>query len=164
MSFADSYMGQLRALVGDRPLLMVGVRVVIEDENGRVLILKRADTGTWGLPAGSMELGESILDTIRREALEETNIEIADVTIFGLSSRPEVERFTYPNGHQVQSVVILALAHLPKGAIVRCNDGEAVELRFMSPDAVPQDGFSPPEFPTFALLQRWRETGAFQLA
>jgi 8-oxo-dGTP pyrophosphatase MutT (NUDIX family) len=164
MSFADSYMGQLRALVGNRRLLMITVRVLIEDDTGRILILKRADTGTWGLPAGAMELGDSVLDTIRREVREETNVDLGDVTVFGISSRPEIEDFTYPNGHQVQSVAVLAVARLPAGAIIRGEDGEAVEFRFIAPDAVPEDGFSPPEYPSFALLRRWRETGVFQLA
>jgi ADP-ribose pyrophosphatase YjhB (NUDIX family) len=161
VSFADSYLGQLRALVGNRPLLLIGVRVLVEDAAGRVLILRRSDTGDWGLPAGSMELDESLMDTIHREVHEEANVTVTDVQVFGISSNPAVERYTYPNGDQVQSVVVLARARLAGGALAS-NDGEATAFRFVDPDTIPSDGFAPPEYPTFAHFRRHRETGAFQ--
>jgi 8-oxo-dGTP pyrophosphatase MutT (NUDIX family) len=161
VSFADSYLGQLRALVGNRPLLQIGVRVLVEDDAGRVLILRRSDTGDWGLPAGSMELNESLMDTIHREVHEEANVTVADVQVFGISSDPVIERYTYPNGDQVQSVVVLARARLA-GGVLGSNDGEATDFRFVDPDTVPPEGFAPPEHPTFDHFRRHRETGAFQ--
>ena len=35
-NFADSYVGQLRALVGHRILLMPGARIVIEQDDGKI--------------------------------------------------------------------------------------------------------------------------------
>ncbi|GAB4262051.1 MAG: NUDIX hydrolase [Pararhodobacter sp.] len=161
MSFAESYIGQLRAVLGSRPLLMIGVRVLVEDDAGRVLILKRRDSGEWGLPAGSMELGESLMQTIHREVHEEANLTLSDVTVFGISSDPVIESHTYPNGDQVQSVVVLAHARMAGGAL-GANDGEATGFRFVDPDSVRPEGFTPPEYPTFGHYRRWRETGVFQ--
>ena len=45
--------------VGHRPLQMVGCGVFIFDEQDRVLLEQRTDDGTWCVPAGSMELGET---------------------------------------------------------------------------------------------------------
>lgn len=163
MGFADSYLGQLRALVGHRRLLVVSVRILVEDTAGRVLILRRADSGLWGLPAGLMDLGESVEDAIRRELREETNAAIGALTVFGLSSAPTVEEHTYPNGDAVQSVAVLAHARHEAGR-VRANDGEATEFRFVAPEAIACDWFSPPEFPSIALFLRWRDSGEFQLA
>jgi len=45
-----------------------------------VLLVKRAHpprAGEWSLPGGRLELGESLVDGVRREVREETGIEIA---------------------------------------------------------------------------------------
>lgn len=162
MSFAESYLGQLRALVGNRPLLTVGVRVVIEDAAGRILILRRSDTGDWGLPAGAMELGESLMDAIHREAHEETNARIEAVEVFGISSHPETESFTYPNGDRIQNVSILAHARLVAGEALAANDGEAEAFRFAALDEIARDGFTRPEYPSLLAFGRWRAGGGFQ--
>jgi hypothetical protein len=60
ISWAESYLGQLRALAGDRTLMFVGARCVVRDADDRVLLIQRSDNGLWALPAGAMELGESI--------------------------------------------------------------------------------------------------------
>lgn len=82
--WSDSYHGQLRALAGDRTLLLTGVRVVVRDPSGRVLLIRRLDNGRWAMPAGAMELGESITDCAVRELREETGLRAGGVTLFGL--------------------------------------------------------------------------------
>ena len=66
------YVEELRALIGTRTLINPGVRAVIRDEAGAVLLQLRGDFKIWGLPAGGMELGESVQDAVRREVYEET--------------------------------------------------------------------------------------------
>ena len=161
MGFADSYLGQLRAAVGSRPLLVIGVRVLIEDGEGRILILRRSDTGDWGLPAGAMELGESLTDAIHREVLEEANLRLEGVEVFGISSNPATERFTYPNGDRIQNVAVLARARRAGGE-PGSNDGEALEFRFLAPEEIDGSSFSSPEWPSVQAYADWRRTGAFQ--
>lgn len=162
MSFADSYLGGLRTLVGSRPLISVGVRVLIEDHEGRFLVTQRANSGAWCLPGGSMELGESLLDAVHREAYEEANVTLHGVEAFGISSDPTIERHTYPNGDIVQNVSLLAHAHLNDGE-VRSNDGEAYEFRFVLHAEVEEESFVKTEYRTFELWRRYRETGRFQV-
>ncbi|MEM7643800.1 MAG: NUDIX domain-containing protein [Pseudomonadota bacterium] len=162
MSFADSYLGGLRALVGPRPLLAVGVRVLVEDSEGRFLILQRSDSGHWGLPGGSMELGESLMDAVHRETREETNLTLTDVRPFGLSSDPRVERYTYPNRDVLQSVSLLVHAGAVDGPLA-ANDGEALAFRFVRPEKIDPATFTAPEWPTFGHWRRHLETGAFQI-
>jgi len=55
---------------------------VIEDDLGRVLLVKHKPErggfwqGKWICPGGELELGEDIGDGIRREVMEETNLEV----------------------------------------------------------------------------------------
>jgi 8-oxo-dGTP pyrophosphatase MutT (NUDIX family) len=160
LNFAHSYLGSLRALVGNRPLLSVGVRVLIEDQ-GKFLIIRRSDSGNWGLPGGSMELGESLMDAIHREAFEEANVTLRSVKAFGLSSDPIVERHTYPNGDIVQNVSLLAHAFVEHGEIAS-NDGEAFDFRFCPEEDINEASFVRTEFPTFGHWRKFRETSEFQ--
>ena len=57
MSFADSYLGRLRQLVGNRLVLVPGARIIIERDDGRILLHKRTDFDIWGLPGGNAEEG-----------------------------------------------------------------------------------------------------------
>jgi 8-oxo-dGTP diphosphatase len=58
------------------PVVGVG-GVVIRD--GRALLIKRGSAplkDQWSIPGGTLELGESIQEGVRRELLEETGIEV----------------------------------------------------------------------------------------
>src|SRR5690606_6945464 len=83
-SSPDSYHGQLRALAGNRTLLLTGVGVVVRDGAGRVLLIRRNADGLWAMPAGAMELGESIVDCAFRELREETGLQAESLTFFGM--------------------------------------------------------------------------------
>jgi ADP-ribose pyrophosphatase YjhB (NUDIX family) len=60
----------------DRPIIGVGAVIIHE---GRALLVRR-DTeplkGEWSIPGGVLELGETLHQAVRREALEETGLEV----------------------------------------------------------------------------------------
>jgi ADP-ribose pyrophosphatase YjhB (NUDIX family) len=68
------------------PYILVAVGAIIEDDKGRILLVKHKEQrggfwqGKWICPGGELELGEEIPDGIRREVKEETNLEIELVT------------------------------------------------------------------------------------
>jgi mutator protein MutT len=60
----------------DRPIVGVGGVVV---DGGKVLIVKRAHEprkGEWSLPGGMVELGETLVDALKRELQEETGLDV----------------------------------------------------------------------------------------
>ena len=59
MSFADSYLGKLRKLIGHRLVLLPGNRAILENSAGKILLLKRTDFGLWGYRAEALKRGSS---------------------------------------------------------------------------------------------------------
>lgn len=81
------YIEEIRALVGHRPLILVGSTVIVTNETGQILLQQRRHPhGVWGLPGGLMELGESVEETARREVLEETGLHVGSLNLIGVFS------------------------------------------------------------------------------
>lgn len=133
--WAESYLGQLRALAGDRTLLFVGSRAVLRDTSGRVLLIRRADNGYWALPAGAMELGESIAQCVVREVREETGLIATEVTPFAFHTGPE-HTFTNMYGDTYQLFVISFRIDGWSGELLRATD-ETIDAGFFPPDTLP---------------------------
>jgi ADP-ribose pyrophosphatase YjhB (NUDIX family) len=73
-----------RRLYPDKPL--VGVGVLIQDDDKYLLIRRAAepDAGLWSIPGGMVELGERAKEAAKREALEETGLEVEIVDVLGV--------------------------------------------------------------------------------
>ncbi len=134
------YLTSLRQYVGHAPLLMVGAATLIVDEQDRLLLMKRSDSGCWGPPGGAVEPGETVETAARREVREETGLELGEMVLFGVFSGPELF-YRYPNGDEVHNVTIVYQARHPGGGI-RLND-EHTEWRWFAAADIPED-LSPP--------------------
>ena len=159
-NFADSYAGQLRALVGHRILLMPGARIVIERDDGKILLQLRSDFGVWGLPGGMPEPGDSITETIIREVLEETGLTINSCQPFGFGSDPGRETFTYPNDDKAQHFVLNFYATAFSGTPVVDNN-ETLQLGWFFPDELPD--MLPNMRRSVEAFLEFKHTGAFQV-
>ena len=97
---------------------------VICDPGGRVLLIRRKNEpfrGSYALPGGFVDIGETVEAACRREVLEEAGIEIGDLGLVGVYSDPRRD----PRGHTV-SIAYLAL--LPSAVPPRAgSDAEAAE-------------------------------------
>jgi 8-oxo-dGTP diphosphatase len=81
---------------------VVGVVAAARTADGLWLLVRRADTGTWALPGGTLEWGETISATLVRELLEEAGIERCTLgRLLGVYSRPDRD----PRFHAVTVVV-----------------------------------------------------------
>ena len=56
----SNYIMDLRKVVGHAPLLQAAASIIIENENGQVLLGRRTDNHQWGYAGGSIELGETV--------------------------------------------------------------------------------------------------------
>lgn len=137
----SEYIMDLRKLVGHRPLLQVGASVIVENEQGEVLLQKRADNHCWGYAGGSVELDEVVEDAAKRELFEETGLIAREMELFGVFSGPDTH-YVYPNGDEVSNVDIVYLCKSYSGTL-KCQESEVEDLRFFPADALPEP-LSPP--------------------
>jgi 8-oxo-dGTP pyrophosphatase MutT (NUDIX family) len=145
------YILQLRQFIGHRPILMVGATILILDEQSRLLLLKRSDSGCWGLPGGATEPGELVEEAAKRETLEESGIEVDKMSLFGVFSGPELY-YKYPNGDEVYNVTIVYQSRDWHGA-VQLND-EHTEWHWFAPSEIPEN-ISPPIIP---VIEQFKHT------
>ncbi|HHY56613.1 MAG TPA: NUDIX hydrolase [Chloroflexi bacterium] len=76
---------QVRRHYPDAPL--VGVAAAVFDPAGRVLLVQRGRpprAGSWGLPGGLLEVGETLVAGVQREVREECGVEIAVGAVAGV--------------------------------------------------------------------------------
>ena len=158
--FSETYLGNLRRKVGHALVKVPGGRIVLEDADGRVLLQKRSDFGTWGLPAGSPELNETASESIRREVLEETGLRVLDLECFGYSSNPEFEIITYPNEDMVHAYCLLFCSRRWQGELLESSE-ETLALAFFSPSELPE--MMGNHRRTLSMYAEYKHTGRFQL-
>ena len=72
------YIKEMRKYVGHAPILTCACGVIIENEDGEILLQKRQDNGCWAIIGGSMEMGETFEETVRRETMEESGLTLLE--------------------------------------------------------------------------------------
>ncbi|GAA4375721.1 NUDIX domain-containing protein [Actinomadura verrucosospora] len=69
--------------------LVPSVNVVVENDKGEILMIRRTDNDNWALPGGAIDLGESITQAAIRETKEETGIDVEITGLVGIYSDPK---------------------------------------------------------------------------
>lgn len=119
-----------RAL-GIRP----AVSAVIFDRRGRLLLQQRSDGGQWGLPGGSVEIGESVREAVQREVREETGLTIAVRRMVGVYSEPALQVVRYPDGNVWHYISVCFECAVRGGELTTCD--ETLALDYFSPRRLP---------------------------
>jgi len=69
--------------------IVVAVTAFIQDDVGRLLMIRRTDNDLYAIPGGAQEVGETISQTVVREVSEETGISVDVTELIGVYSDPE---------------------------------------------------------------------------
>lgn len=81
---------------------VVGICAAVRTPEGEWILIRRADTGEWCFPGGTLEWGETLKQGLARELEEEAGIVDARVLrVVGIYSRPDRD----PRFHAVTIVV-----------------------------------------------------------
>lgn len=112
---------------------VVGIAAVGRTPDGRVLLIRRGDTGTWALPGGTLEWGETLRPALLRELEEEAGVVKAELgRVVGVYSRPDRDvRF--------HAVTIVVACEVDPPVKPPSNPVEILEARLFAPDALPAD-------------------------
>ncbi len=125
------------------------VDAIIELPDGKiVLIARKYPPAGWAIPGGFVDPGESLAEAVRREALEETSLEIEVLELFHIYSVP----WRDPRGDTVSAVYYCRAQGSPMGG------DDAARAEAFSLDSLPADI----AFDHRRILQQfreWRKTG-----
>ena len=131
----NGYIKEMRKYVGHAPIMSCACGVIIENNNGEILLQKRRDNGRWAIIGGAMEMGETFEEAVKREVKEESGLSLGKLEVFKLLSGRE-HIIEYPNGDVTFGPGIVFITKEFEGEIV--NDPEEVmEHRFFKHTELP---------------------------
>ena len=91
---------------------LITVDAIIELTDGNIVLVKRRyPPPGWAIPGGFVDPGESLAEAVRREAREETSLDIEVVSIFHVYSKP----WRDPRGDTVSVVYYCRADGFPEG-------------------------------------------------
>jgi ADP-ribose pyrophosphatase YjhB (NUDIX family) len=114
--------------------LVPSVNVVVVNEAGEILMIRRSDNDNWAVPGGAVDLGESVAQAAVRETREESGIECEITGVVGIYSDPKHVILYTSNGEVRQEFSIVLTARPLSGQPTPSS--ETSEVRWVSVPAV----------------------------
>ena len=107
--------------------LVVGSSAIVVDDQNRILLQRRADSGNWALPGGAMDIGERLAESAVREVKEETGFDVRIERVVGIYSDPG-HVFAYDDGEVRQEFSICLACAITGGSLRVSSESTAVEF------------------------------------
>lgn len=117
------------------PTHIIAAAGIVINDNDEILLVKNNRAG-WVFPGGQVEVGENVIDAVKREVMEETGVEIDVGEVFCISSNT----CKYPGYNGVKEVptkLMLDFICRAKSGTPRPSD-ENSESAFVPRDKAPQ--------------------------
>jgi 8-oxo-dGTP diphosphatase len=112
---------------------VVAVVAVARTADGRWLLVRRGDFGTWSLAGGTLEWGETLIAGLEREVFEEAGAELVRVErLLGVFSRPDRD----PRFH---SVTVLIECEVTEPRRPPANPLEIIDVGLFTDADLPRD-------------------------
>jgi ADP-ribose pyrophosphatase YjhB (NUDIX family) len=110
--------------------LVPSVNVVVVNDAGEILMIRRTDNDNWAVPGGAIDLGESVGQAAVRETREESGMECEITGIVGIYSDPKHVILYTSNGEARQEFSIVLTARPLSGQPTPSS--ESSEVRWVS--------------------------------
>lgn len=144
----------------ERLPVSVSSAVLIEDDQGRLLLLQQATESKghrWGPPAGGMILHENPITTALRETREEIGVEVELTNLVGI--------YTVDRKNNSTGIGFVFRGKMSSGQIT-LREGEIMAFKFFSPeeieDLIAKDMLYKPEY-NFNAIRDWLEGKSYPL-
>jgi len=132
-----SYLQEIRKRLGSCRIFVPGVRAIIANPEGEILLQQRTDTAAWGLPGGAVEPDETAFEALKREVAEETTLTVIDAQPMALYCGPD-QKFAYPNGDKVQVFAVAFIVNKWEGQ-PRADGLEGSTVGFFTLSKLPEN-------------------------
>lgn len=114
---------------------ITGTTIIPILPNGQIVLVRRQDTGQWGLPGGIIDWGEDISTAAHRELKEETGLQLLNIRrLVGVYSAPDRDP-------RIHSISILIEADVD-GTFNVEDVLEVTEVKAFSPSDLPLGNLS----------------------
>jgi ADP-ribose pyrophosphatase YjhB (NUDIX family) len=110
--------------------IVPAVSVIVSNDVGKVLLIRRSDNGNWALPGGAMDIGESLRQAAVRETREETGIGCEITGVSGIYTDPGHVILYTSNGEVRQEFSIVLTARATSGQLTLSS--ESPEVRWVN--------------------------------
>ncbi|GAA3537645.1 NUDIX domain-containing protein [Kribbella ginsengisoli] len=115
--------------------MVPSTNVLIENEAGELLMIRRSDNGNWAVPGGAIDLGESLAQAAIRETKEESGIDCEVIDVVGIYTDPKHIILYTSNGEARQEFSIVVRARATGGELTPSS--ESTEVRWISRSELP---------------------------
>ena len=112
--------------------IVPSVNVVVANDDGEILLIRRTDNGNWALPGGAVDIGESLPQAAIRETREETGIDCQITGLSGTYTDPGHVILYTSNGEVRQEFSVVLTARATSGQPTPSS--ETSEVRWVPVD------------------------------
>lgn len=109
--------------------IVPSVNVVVTNDAGDVLLIRRSDNDNWAVPGGAVDLGESVPQAAVRETREESGVECEITGLVGIYTDPKHVILYTSNSEVRQEFSIVLTARAVGGELA--TSSESSEVRWV---------------------------------